>query len=390
MHVVFINFYPFKGNSGIHIHPLANEFRKRGHDATVYVPDNDADENGCFFTEPALYLIRPFSDDTRLSHQGDLIFVAWTPREIVRKKTEELAMAYNAPYVVHLEDNEECLVETHLNLRIKSTGIIPLAELDRLIPNGLSHPFRYKEFLNNANGATCIIKNLEQFVPKHVPALTFWPACERDIFDLPRESNFDVRLALGIPEDAKVIFYPGNVHSANREEVLHLYRAVENLANSGRDIYLIRAGENVVPLEPDVQTERPCFKELGNIAPQDMLQYLSVSDILVQPGPSNDFNDYRFPSKLPMFLASGRPVITTNSNIGAHLTNWENCLHTTFGNSEELAHKIEILINHPTLAAQIGQKGREYAQLHFDWKLAANNLISFYSTILKRYGREVS
>ena len=43
---------------------------------------------------------------------------------------------------------------------------------------------------------------------------------------------------------------------------------------------------------------------------------LRLADVLVQPGESNRFNTHRLPSKLPEFLASGRPVIMPRANLG--------------------------------------------------------------------------
>jgi glycosyltransferase involved in cell wall biosynthesis len=47
---------------------------------------------------------------------------------------------------------------------------------------------------------------------------------------------------------------------------------------------------------------------------------LAAADILVQPGKAGEFNDYRFPSKLPEFLAIVRPVILPASNIALQMT----------------------------------------------------------------------
>ena len=50
-------------------------------------------------------------------------------------------------------------------------------------------------------------------------------------------------------------------------------------------------------------------------------QLLVAADILVQPdGSPGPFNDYRFPSKLPDFFASGRPVVLPKTNIGLYLS----------------------------------------------------------------------
>ena len=54
--------------------------------------------------------------------------------------------------------------------------------------------------------------------------------------------------------------------------------------------------------------------------------YLALADAYVQPGAPDDFNRYRLPSKLPEFLAMGRPVILPACNLGNELTDGENAL----------------------------------------------------------------
>ena len=53
--------------------------------------------------------------------------------------------------------------------------------------------------------------------------------------------------------------------------------------------------------------------------------YLALADAFVQPGAPDDFNRYRLPSKLPEFLAMGRPVILPHCNIGNDLTDGAEC-----------------------------------------------------------------
>ncbi len=54
--------------------------------------------------------------------------------------------------------------------------------------------------------------------------------------------------------------------------------------------------------------------------------YLALADAFVQPGAPDEFNRYRLPSKLPEFLAMGRPVILPRCNIGNELSDRENAM----------------------------------------------------------------
>ena len=110
-----------------------------------------------------------------------------------------------------------------------------------------------------------------------------------------------------------------------------------------------------------------------------LADYIAAADILVQPGKAGAFNDYRFPSKLPMFLASGRPVVMPRSNIGRYLRDGEHCLLLGDGTARELARLLAGLAEDPDRRRRIGQAGREFAKNNFSWKKSAENLASFYA-----------
>jgi glycosyltransferase involved in cell wall biosynthesis len=382
MHLIFINYNIFEGNSGIHIHPLANELVKLGHKVTVFVPASP--EKGCTLNNKQLYDIRAFSDHRRLEHKGDIAFIAWTPREIVRKKTVSLAEEYHSPYYVHLEDNEEQIIVDNLKIPWPKLLAANAEELDKIIPENISHPHRYRDFLHHATGVTCIFKTLEEFVPKKTPAITFLPACEDEIFDIPLEHNDEIRKELGIKPDETVIFYPGNMHLSNASDVTALYEAISILNKNGKKVILIRTGQNYTNFDKLIDINNQCFLEMGERPLNENFKYISASDILVQPGSRNNFNNYRFPSKLPMFLASARPLIIGEINIGEFLTDWTNCLKFSQGDPHELAHKISLLIENPNLAIEIGKEGRLFAKENFSWIKSAGILNEFIKTTYKK------
>ena len=103
-----------------------------------------------------------------------------------------------------------------------------------------------------------------------------------------------------------------------------------------------------------------------------------MTDALVQPGEANEFNDYRFPSKLPMYLASARPVILPLTNVGAYLTDGDNCLLTRDGTAVELADKIVMLSRDAEMRYRLGAGGRAFAKKNFSWSNSAAALLRFY------------
>jgi glycosyltransferase involved in cell wall biosynthesis len=375
MHIVFINYNKFEGNSGIHIHPLANELVQMGHEVTVYLPSEQSTK--CSLNDKALYTSRSFNDERMLHNQKGIIFISWTPREIVRKKTINLCTEYKAPYFVHLEDNEEQIIEDSLNIPIEHLSLMEGPILDQMIPENISHPIYYKDFINGSNGVTCIINTLEEFVPKHIPAISFWPACENEIYEITLDRNQQIRKDIGIEQDEYVIFYPGNIHTSNIRDVMELYTAISILNKENRKVKLIRTGQNYVNVDQYIDLNRPYYMEMGECPLSANIKYIAAADIVIQPGKDNNFNHFRFPSKIPMFLASGRPLILGNTNFGEYLTDWKNCVKFVNGDSEELVQKILLLLNAPKLAFEIGKKGRQFALENFCWHKSARIFENF-------------
>jgi glycosyltransferase involved in cell wall biosynthesis len=111
--------------------------------------------------------------------------------------------------------------------------------------------------------------------------------------------------------------------------------------------------------------------------------YVRLADVLVQPGRSDPFNDYRFPSKLPEFLATGRPVILPNANFGRYLREEEECILLNNGDALEIAAAVERVLADQELRERVGRGGREFASANFSWRRSAQRLKLLYERALE-------
>ncbi|XPV75570.1 MAG: glycosyltransferase [Desulfovibrio sp.] len=386
MHIYFLNYHKFEGSSGIHIHFLANELVQLGIGCTVCVPHTPDSIGRCGIAHYDCItfsdLIKRAKQDPASFHREGVVFHAWTPREIVRRLTEKISHLLNVPYFIHLEDNEELLFETHIGKSLHDAANMSWLRR-RLLPKSFIHPEHYSRFMTQAAGVTCIMESLTEFVPEGLPSLTFWPACEDLFFDLPIQPNLEIRHRLGLSPEAVVLTYTGNVHNANVGEVSSLYEAVGRLNATGREVRLIRCGSDHASLSADAVAAERYVSEIGNIPSSELYKYISAANILVQPGKDDVFNRYRFPSKLPMFLASGRPVVLPSSNIGLRMSHSENCLLLKSGDVSEIVTAVELLIDDAGLARTIGDAGRSFAKTHFSWQTSAQKVLGFYNKILR-------
>lgn len=391
MNIIFINYHHFIDSSGIHIFFLANELEKLGIKCTVCVPQYRDSVNS--FGIPLFKTISYASAKREallfsLKGQKEKTIVhAWTPRENVRRLSLFLSKLYSIPYCVHLEDNEETILASHLGMPYNMASRLPFYKFLRL-PLPIIRPKLYRTFLASASGVTCIMDDLRNFAPQEVPILTFWPSCEKDFFEIPPEPNLDIKLSLGISLDESVVTYTGNIHQTNVEEVANLYIAVGLLNKQGKKVRLIRTGSDHVPLPKNaLDASQKYALPLGSQLPSELIKYIAVADLLVQPGRCGSFNDYRFPSKLPMYFASGRPVILPPTNIGAYMTDSVECLHLNDGSPKDIALKMNLLLKNDNLAKMIGRNGREFARNNFSWAKTAQHIKEFYAHILETHNR---
>lgn len=383
MKVLFVNYHHLDSNSGIHIFNLANHLTRLGVECMVCVPNQK--EAVAVLGEPLFEVIN-FEDlcRDRSKRTFDLLHV-WTPREVVRKMTRDLLEIYSCPYIVHLEDNEEYLVGINSGIPFHILQRLPVYLLDLLIRPYMSHPRRYKEFLAGAAGITIIMEPLRLFCPEKIPKVTIWAGYQEDM-QWDRTANLEFRRKLGIADAEFVVAYTGNAHKANRREVSSLYQAIGILQYRGIRVKLVRTGTDIVPLLSWnlMAFRKNYYIDLGYIPRSDLPSVLSIADVLIQPGKPDQFNAYRFPSKLPEYLASGKPVILPKTNIGNYLKEKDECLWLEKGDPLDIAQKLEILLSNDQLRRRIGRGGYKFAEENLKWGHIASKLHSFYLSLLNK------
>lgn len=378
LNVLFVLYHDFTANGAIHVYHWAHELASLGCSCMVAIPQNRASLSSI---GPATFQVREFPElecgaifpDGR----GPDVVHAWTPRELVRRQCEQLRSLQSFRQFVHLEDNEHHLLSSFTGRSWSELAGKPASDLDELVPLHLSHPLRSADFLRSADGVTVIIDRLGEFVPGEVPRMELWPSADPDLFS-PRPLNRALRAKLGIPSGTTVFAYTGNVHAANTVEVRSLYLAVAILNREGHPAVLLRTGRDFEPfLGPNERWARAHSIELGFIPHREVPGILAAADILVQPGKADQFNDYRFPSKLPEFLAIGRPVILPASNIGLHMSA---CQAVVLPKVDAIAivEATRKITADRSLYDRLAKGSREFFEQRLSWQVTAKNLLDFY------------
>jgi glycosyltransferase involved in cell wall biosynthesis len=300
----------------------------------------------------------------------------WTPRRLVSEISRPVIERYGCPYIIHFEDNEAALGRAY-----EKDGRSRGASAPALL--AFAH-----EFVGGAAGATIIVDALREVVAESLPCHLLEPGVDADIFAPGLKTGERERLcqALGVPTDAWLTVYPGNVHPANYEDVFSLHAAVHALNARGYKVHLIRTGVD------DANTIDPRFfaltkryvTRLGFVPRHWLVELLKLADFFVQPGGPDDFNRYRLPSKIPELLAMGKPVVLPKTNIGLLMQDPANALLMDRGDAAEITACVEALLADPDLAGRVGRGGRHFAVEHFNWQRSALGLEAFYRRVLNR------
>lgn len=383
--ILFVSHCDFEGNSAYHVLGLARALAELGVEPCVCIPDN--------IETVSIVGEQPFAIVTygqglagaelfRGGRAPSLIH-AFTPREHVRKFTETMSARFGRPYLVHLEDNERTIVEDEVgNQTYEALSRLPREYVDGLITAWRTHPVRGREFLGSASGVTVVIDRLLEQVDESVPSRVIWPGFD---FDVSAERDVGgLRTYLGLRSDEFVVTYTGNIHASNLAEVRSLYLAIALLRRGGLPVRLLKTGWNHAGMDWVAQIGAgDLVLDLGFVSRERVWDLLRVSDVLVQPGRAGDFNDYRFPSKIPDFLASARPVVLPRTNVGRFLEDGEEAVLLHRGDAHEIAEAVERLAAVPEEGTRIGRGGRAFAERNLTWSRAATDVLSLYEEVLR-------
>ncbi len=376
--VVFVSYGAFDCNSGGHIAAFAGELVWRG--LSVAVCARDRVLHAYAFGPPAFEV---FANQDLEQHPeavvgfdgalepGRTLLVAWTPRKAARRPVLAASRRLAIPYVIHFEDNEDHLAELRL-----------AADLGEAAAEAAARDAEERRsFVEGAAGATVITPRLEEALPAALPRLVLEPGVDHALFGAPlpplRRASL-LRMA-GAPEGAAVIVYPGNIHRANVGEMAELYRALAALRAKGRKLVLLKTGKDDVPMTEHLGFDpaEAGVVSLGTVDRALLADLVKCADLFVQPGAPGPFNDYRLPSKLPEFLAVGRPVLLPATNIGLRLRDREDAVLLREGSAAEIAAGIEAVLDDAALAARLAANSRAFARRELRWDRQADKLVDF-------------
>jgi len=177
--ILFVLYHDFSANSAVHVHNFANQLSGAGHSVAVAIPDSD--DTGSNLGERHYLVFAYHQVDgnwPRVFGNGSApdVVHAWTPRENVRLFCEKVRALCSPLLFIHLEDNEELILEANLGKSFEELS----RSRSMKLPGNLVHPGNYRRFIAEADGVTLIMDRLGGFAVV-VSLYSFWTALIGDV-----------------------------------------------------------------------------------------------------------------------------------------------------------------------------------------------------------------
>jgi len=169
----------------------------------------------------------------------------------------------------------------------------------------------------------------------------------------------------------------------------YLLRSIKHLVFDLKrtDFYcvLIGAGDSLPDLKriaTDLKIEDYVWFT-GYIRHEDMIPYLSATDICLNPDPSSPLNEYSTFIKIMEYMALGKPIVAFDLK-ETRFSAQGSAIYVKPNDELEFAKAIVTLMDDPELRKRLGAIGRKRAEEKLAWVHTSKNLIKAYQSLLAK------
>lgn len=391
MNIIFISYMDFTGPGVIHMFHFANGLIKAGN-KVLFLLNGEPDTVNLMEEAPLFKIIKlnfkGVNLDTKIvhaiTHFKPHIIHLWTPRNIVARAGLELKYLFQARLFIHYEDDEDILATEN---GIKFFNYLPFAVDSFLFPEKWVwvHPFTYSLVNRYADGLTVISQDYGELLSNRwkLPVSLLIPGVDLARFSPAIKPDRELVEKFNLA-DKKVLLYGGSIAKFYDFEII--LDAFKQISDKFPNTVIVQYGRNFMEKEIKIFLKKHNLEKrvflMGKIPHHEVTRYLSLGDIFLQPGRNSSFNSHRLPSKLPEYLAMGKPVITFSCGIGKELTHKKNAYKLEDGNSDELAEAITNLLSNKDLCLVLSKGARKRAEELFSWHRSVEKLSQFYRKLI--------
>ena len=232
-----------------------------------------------------------------------------------------------------------------------------------------------------------ISENLKNLLLSEHPYLSSVPievchdAVDIDRFPVSETSPIERKIELSIDIQKKIVMYVGHLYEGRGINL------IEQLAKSLPEVNFIVIGG----LEKDVADRKHRLSRLqitnlyyyGFIPNAQLPDYYQIADLLIMPyektvsvSGGGDTSAWMSPMKTFEYMASGKPLISSDLPALREVLNEEVAILVEPGNLEDWKYSIENTLTNETLANKISTNARQKAERN-TWESRANKILSY-------------
>ena len=180
----------------------------------------------------------------------------------------------------------------------------------------------------------------------------------------------------------KILLFLGSINPQDGIDVLlqSLHYLVNNLNETNFICYIIGDGDSL-HISQQIASELSLkdyvdFK--GHISDREKIkEYLSASDICVEPAPNNELNRHSTFIKIMEYMAASKPTVAFDLK-ETRFSADSSAILVPHDDVEGFARSIKKLLDEPELRKKLGKTGLEKIQKGLNWEIASLNLIEAY------------
>ena len=182
-------------------------------------------------------------------------------------------------------------------------------------------------------------------------------------------------------ENKKVIMYTGTITAL--QGVLDLIKAMEIINSKIKDVALVIVGDGIWLSMVKEYARKNKIKNViftGRVSYAEIPDYHSIADVLVIPHIKRIDSELQFPSKLLGYLASGKPIVSSNLKAIADVVG-DNAILVEPENPQAFAEGVLKLLNNEELAKKMGENGKKIIY-NYSWDESAKRTYEAYKCLL--------
>lgn len=194
--------------------------------------------------------------------------------------------------------------------------------------------------------------------------------------------KFEIRKALGLPVDKKIIMYVGHLYGWKGVGVV--LESAKLLSDRGDISFLIIGGDEEERRGYTTKVASEGIKNvafLGHKLKKEIPKYLQSADILLLPNTATTEESINYTSPIKMFeyMASGVPVLASSLPSIREVLNNENSYLMEPNDPKALARGIEKLLGDEELAGRLAANAKKNVK-KYTWDSYAHKILDFIST----------